>query len=88
MGLISESEDGADNTIESATGLIYCVAEEKDKNPAEMENPLHDAIDADVIDRFLQSADHQAYIKFEYEGLRIKLTGGGDLMITRLADED
>lgn len=63
----------------ASTAVVEAVAFVTGLDPLDIE-PLGRVVDADALDRLLESADRAA-VSFEMEGLAVRVTAGGDIEI-------
>lgn len=64
--------------------VVSRVAELEDCDPVDL-SPLHDILDPDALDALFEplrdgtSRDAAGFVRFEYEGCRVTVTGDGEI---------
>lgn len=60
--------------------IVEFVAERRGDDPTELA-PLGHEIDADALDRLVDSLSEDEYVRFEYEGLLLYAWGDGEITV-------
>jgi len=67
------------------TDVVERIAADGERDPTELP-PLYDAIDPDVLTRFVDSANDDASLEFRYCGNVVTVSGNGTVETTPLAE--
>jgi len=70
---------GPDEPLDVA--IVYAVAAMKGVGPMELENPLHDVVDADALRQLFASADESLSATIFVDGHRVSIVAGGEELI-------
>lgn len=65
--------------------IVYALAAAKGAEPTEIEQPLHDVVDADALRQLFSSADETLSVTFALDGRSVTVTDGGrDVIVSSI----